>query len=205
MPKKKNVSRGKNKKYEVIFIEHPLASYKLSLLLDEGFSTSKYHGLAKEIGMFLCFYMTRDISLSDTKKPAVVSMLRSGLILAEGFREINPSVRIGHIGIFKNANSGIAEVYLASLPDLRNREVMILDMNISTGSSAIEAISLIKEHQKTCGESRPISFGCVTAKTEGIRKVQDTYPDVSIFLLTKDVDEKHGQFGYFSNKIYGLD
>ena len=141
---------------------------------------------------------------ASSKRPVVVAMLRSGLVLAEGFREVNPSARVGHIGVFKNQNTGDAEVYLASLPDLKRREVMMLDMNITTSTSAIKAIALIKKHQEDCGDKRPISFGCVTAKAEGIKNVQDTYPDVSIFLLSKETKEESGKFGYFSDKVFGL-
>ncbi len=195
-------------------LTHPLIQHKLSLMRQGNASVSKYYGLTKEIGMYMGFAMTEDLTLTETsqpnalqfvatKKPAVISMLRSGLVLAEGFRAVNPSIKIGHFGIYKEKGEVI--MYLASIPDLESRLVIVLDMNITTGDTAIEAIERIKEHQeKTCRHPQSISFGCVTATTDGIANVSDAHGDVDLYVVSDKPSIEEGEFGYYSEKLYGL-
>ena len=123
MPRKKKATQKKNNQSSnnVEFIDHPLIHHKLSLLRGGDLSTSKYYALAKEIGMFLGFVMTRNLVLSRgtrqsplspdvTKKPVVVAMLRSGLVLSEGFKDVSPSVRIGHLGLYKKDDLSLIHI-----------------------------------------------------------------------------------------------
>ena len=60
---------------------------------------------------------------------------------------------------------------------------------LATGGSAIDAISMLKEDGV-----KNIKFLCIIAAPEGIKKLQETYPDVEVYCAK--IDEKLNENGY---------
>ena len=50
----------------VTVVDHPLVQHKLTLIRDKSISTKSFRELLKEIGMLLCYEVTRDLPLADT-------------------------------------------------------------------------------------------------------------------------------------------
>ena len=50
----------------VTIVDHPLVQHKLTLVRDKSISTKSFRELIKEIGMLLCYEVTRDLPLTDT-------------------------------------------------------------------------------------------------------------------------------------------
>ena len=50
----------------VTIVDHPLVQHKLTLVRDKSISTKSFRELIKEIGMLLCYEITRDRPLADT-------------------------------------------------------------------------------------------------------------------------------------------
>ena len=48
----------------VIVVTHPLVQHKLTLLRDKNRSTKSFRELCKEIGVLLCYEVTRDLPLT---------------------------------------------------------------------------------------------------------------------------------------------
>ena len=49
----------------VTVVDHPLVQHKLTLIRDKDRSTKSFRELLKEIGMLLCYEVTRDLPLTD--------------------------------------------------------------------------------------------------------------------------------------------
>src|SRR5215469_3771460 len=49
----------------VTIVDHPLVQHKLTLVRDKSISTKSFRELLKEIGMLLCYEVTRDLPLTE--------------------------------------------------------------------------------------------------------------------------------------------
>ena len=98
----------------VTIVDHPLVQHKLTLIRDKTISTKSFRELLKEIGMLLCYEVTRDLPLSDVvvetplaqmqsakiagKKLVFVPVLRAGVTFVDGMMDLVPTARVAHIG-----------------------------------------------------------------------------------------------------------
>jgi len=123
------------------------------------------------------------------KKLCLVSILRAGNGLLDGMLELVPSARVGHIGLYRDPQTLAAIEYYAKLPeDLPERDVILVDPMLATGNSAVAAIARLKQQQ-----ARTIKFVCLVAAPEGVARVREVFPDVTIIAAALDrcLDE-HG-------------
>ena len=51
----------------VTVVDHPLVQHKLSLIREKERSTKAFREILKEIGMLLCYEVTRDLPLTDVE------------------------------------------------------------------------------------------------------------------------------------------
>ena len=51
----------------VTVVDHPLVQHKLALIRDKDRSTKSFRELLKEIGMLLCYEVTRDLPLTSVE------------------------------------------------------------------------------------------------------------------------------------------
>ena len=51
----------------VTVVDHPLVQHKLTLIRDKDRSTKSFRELLKEIGMLLCYEVTRDLPLTERR------------------------------------------------------------------------------------------------------------------------------------------
>ena len=115
----------------------------------------------------------------DEDNYAFIPILRAGMGMSEGITRIIPNAKIGIIGLYRNEETLEPVRYYYKVPkDIKNREVILLDPMLATGGSAIDAIKMIKEE----GVNK-IKFLCLIAAPEGIKKVEETYPDVQIYWI----------------------
>ncbi len=190
----------------VYIMEHPLVSHKLSILRDKNTSVKDFRELVSEIGMLITYEATRDLPLVTKtvetplckaevpmlagKKLAVVPILRAGLGLVDGILSLIPSARVGHIGMYRDEETLEPHTYFCKLPkDISEREVMVVDPMLATGGSAEAAITELKK--RGC---KAIKLVVLLAAPEGIERITDAHPDVSIYCGA--VDEKLNERGY---------
>ena len=179
-------------------VDHPLVQHKLSLMRKADTSTSKFRALMREISLLLAYEATRDLALEDIlietplepatvpvlagKKLCLVSILRAGNGILDGMLDLMPSVRVGHIGIYRQPRTLQAIEYYLKLPeDLAERDVILVDPMLATGNSAVAAISRLVELK-----ARSIKFVCLVAAPEGIEKVHRIFPGVAILAAALD-------------------
>ena len=187
-------------------IKHPLVQHKLSLMRKEGTSTRSFRVLAREVGLLLAYEVTQDLPVEyeeietplqkmqapflEGKKLCLVPILRAGIGLLDGFLELIPSARVGHIGLYRDPVTLAAVEYYLKLPEMIDQRLVIaLDPMLATGHSSAAAVSRLKEN----GASN-IRFVSLLAAPEGIEYFHSEHPDVPIY--TAAVDEKLNDHAY---------
>ena len=178
-------------------IDHPLVLHKLSIMRDKETSTNKFRELLKEIAMLMGYLVTRDFPLTykenETplqkmnaptiagKKVVIVPILRAGLGMVDGLLALIPSARVGHIGMYRDEETCQPVFYYYKMPENRDRLVIVTDPMLATGGSACDAIKRLKEDGYT-----QIRLMCLVASPQGVKAVQEKYPDVDIYLAALD-------------------
>lgn len=178
----------------VIVCDHPLVQHKVSLLRDKNTGSKEFRELVQEISMFMCYEATRGLPLKEIqietplgrlanskvisgRKLAFVPIMRAGLGMVDGALALVPTAKVGHVGIYRDkANGNTAAGYYDKLPfDIANREVIVLDLMLATGVSAIKTVDIVKE-----AGARNVKFMCVLTCPEGIGALHKAHPDVQV-------------------------
>jgi uracil phosphoribosyltransferase len=134
--------------------------------------------------------MKMDAPFLEGKKLCLVSILRAGNGLLDGFMDLVPSARVGHIGLYRDPETLVAVEYYMKLPDLINqRLVLALDPMLATGHSSAAAVTRLKENG-----AENIRFVSLLSAPEGIEYFIKAHPDVPIY--TAAVDEKLNEHAY---------
>jgi uracil phosphoribosyltransferase len=187
-------------------VKHPLVQHKLSLMRERDGSIKNFRELLNEIGMLLCYEVTRDLPLElvdiETplapmkapkiagKKLTLAPILRAGVGFLDGMLALVPSARVAHIGLYRDPETLRAvEYYFKAPQDLSDRTVILMDPMLATGNSACAAATLLKERG-----AADIRFVCLLAAPEGIKHFQELHGDIPIW--TAAVDECLNDHGY---------
>ena len=188
-------------------VRHPLIDVKLSKLRDENTNAKEFRENLNEIASFMCFEVFKDIGTYDSeetiktptgavlpkkklkKKIIIAPILRAGLGLCDGIKNMVPTARIGHIGMYRDEKTLQPVEYYFKLPEGKTSLVVIVDPMLATGGSAVAAIEACKKRGYN-----DIRLMCLVGVPEGIKAVEEAFPDVHIYLAA--VDERLNEFGY---------
>ena len=97
--------------------------------------------------------------------------------LVDGVMRMVPSARVGHIGMYRDEETLEPHPYFCKMPkDVAERDVLIVDPMLATGGSAAEAIGEMKK--RGC---KHIKLMVLVAAPEGIKHIQELFPDVDIY------------------------
>jgi len=190
----------------VTVVDHPLVQHKLTLMRDKKRSTKGFRQLLHEIGMLLCYEVTRDLPLELTeietpiaamkspvlagKKLVFAPILRAGLGFVDGMLDLVPSARVAHVGLYRDPKTLVAvEYYFKAPEDVAERFVIVMDPMLATANSAIAAVDRLKE-----AGAKQIRVVCLLAAPEGIEKFRAHHPEVHIW--TASIDERLNEKGY---------
>ena len=183
----------------VTIVQHPLVQHKLTLIRARNISTKSFRELLKEIGMLLCYEVTRDLPLEKVeietpmarmlapriagKKLVFAPILRAGMTFAEGMLDLVPAARVAHIGLYREPETFVAVEYFFKAPsDIRERLVIVVAPVVATANTASAAVVRLKERG-----AKEIRFVCLIASPEGIERLRGLHPDVPIW--TAAIDE----------------
>ena len=183
---------------KAIELKHPLIEHKLAILRDKKTGTKEFREIISELGEMLCYEAMKDAKTYETEiqtpmekmkvrkidrdNYALVRILRAGTGMLDGIINVVPNAKIGHIGMYRDEETFKPNVYFFKVPkDIEKREVLILDPMLATGGSAVDAIKMMKEDGV-----KKIKFLCLIAAPEGIKAVEEKYPDVQIFCTAID-------------------
>jgi uracil phosphoribosyltransferase len=206
----------------VTVVDHPLVQHKLTLIRQKDRSTKSFRELCRELGILLCYEVTRDLPLDwmdiETpmtpmkgakiagKKLVFAPILRAGLTLVEGMLDLVPAARVAHIGLYRDPDTLVAvEYYLKTPADLAVRQVIVVSPVIATANTAVAAIDRLKERGAT-----DIRMACLIASPEGLERLRGIHPDVPVW--TGAIDDRLDEnafivpgLGDAGNRAYGTE
>jgi len=182
----------------VMVVDHPLVQHKLTLIRDKTRSTKSFRELLTEIGMLLCYEVTRDLPLTDVeietplatmmapriagKKMVFAPILRAGITFAEGMLDLVPAARVAHIGLYREPETFAAVEYFFKAPaDLNERLVIVVAPVLATGNTAVAAVDRLKE--RGAKDIRLVTLICAPP---GIERMRGLHPDVPIWTAAID-------------------
>lgn len=190
----------------VTVVDHPLVQHKLTLIRDKNLSTKSFRELLSEIGMLLCYEVTRDLPLETVeietpmarmrsakiagKKLVFAPVLRAGVTFVEGMLELVPTARVAHVGLYREPETFAAIEYFFKAPsDLAERLVIVVVPVLATANTAVAAIDRLKERG-----AREIRLVCMVSAPEGVERLRGIHPDVPMW--TAAIDEGLDAHGF---------
>ena len=186
-----------------VLIEHPLIKRDVTILRKVETNCKQFRDAVTRISNVLAVEITKGFELSKTEietplektsgyllsqEVVLVPVLRAGLGMVNGFLQIIPEAKVGHIGLERDEETLKPNEYYYKTPkDIHNAEVILLDPMLATGGSASEAIRYLKK--RGVGE---IAFACLVAAPEGVKKLSEDHADVKIYgaALDRTLNEK---------------
>ncbi|MEA1974076.1 MAG: uracil phosphoribosyltransferase [Bacillota bacterium] len=201
-------------------MNHPLIQHKLTLIRNKNTGSKQFRELVKEISTLLAYEVTRDFPLEEVevetpicvtkskvikgKKVGIVPILRAGLGMVDGFLDLIPAAKVGHVGLYRDPKTLEPVEYYCKMPsDISERDLIVIDPMLATGGSSMAAIRFIKERGAT-----NIKLVCLIGCPEGIKAVHEEHPDVDIYIAS--IDEKLNEHAYIvpglgdaGDRLYG--
>ena len=189
---------------EIIEISHPLKDHYITIIRDKETNFENFREYSSKLSYLLFIEGTKNIStknktietpLTKTKgfeienENVAIAVLRAGLGLVDGVKNLLPDTSFGYIGVQRNEETATPEYYYENLPNLENKNVFILEPMLATGGSLSFAIDKVKEHSP-----KSIIALTVISSPEGITRLEKEHDDIT--LVTANIDEKLNENWY---------
>ncbi|MEJ2617287.1 MAG: uracil phosphoribosyltransferase [Ignavibacteriaceae bacterium] len=173
-------------------VTHPLIKRDITILREVSTTPEIFREVVKRISIILAVEMSKDFEISKIKietplertegykleqSIVLVPVLRAGLGMVNGFLEVIPEAKVGHIGLQRDEETLKPVEYYFKIPkDINKSKVILLDPMLATGGSATEALKYLKNRgAKEC-----------TFAPEGLNKIKQDHPDVRIYSAALD-------------------
>jgi uracil phosphoribosyltransferase len=175
---------------------HPLVKHKLTVLRDTRTNHRDFRSLVRELSMLLCYEATQDLALTphqvhtplgewagyEAETIGIIPILRAGLGMMDGVMDLLPSVQVWHIGLYRDEHTLRPVEYYNKLPTEPTINLaLVLDPMLATGGSASATITILKKW----GVGRIKYMGLIAAP-EGVQRLQNDHPDVTIYVGAVD-------------------
>lgn len=186
-------------------LEHPILKQKLGQLRDKETPSYIFKSLLRDITQFMVYEAMRELKTSYKtvqtplqeatvavidECPVIISIMRAGNGMLEAASTLLPDANGGHIGIYRDHLSHNTIEYFLKLPtDVKGKTALLLDPVIGTGDTVVASIDRLKAF----GVKRVICLSVLGSK-EGLAKITDIHPDVSIFVV--DANDILSENGY---------
>ncbi len=186
-------------------LDHPLIKRDLTVLRDRRTDSLLFRATLHRVAFMMAYEITRGLRLRTTRVTtpletttgytlrddiALIPVLRAGLGMVEGFLQVLPNARVGHIGLYRNEETLEPVDYYSKFPGgIAKSIVFLLDPMLATGGSGAAAITFLKG--KGAGK---IHFCTLVSAPEGVEKVHKLHPDVPVY--TASLDRKLNSRGY---------
>ena len=189
---------------QVIEISHPLKDHYLTIIRDKETDFENFREYSSKLSYLLFIEGTKNIStkvkpietpltsidgVEIENENVAIAVLRAGLGLVDGVKNLLPSTSFGYIGVQRNEETAAPEYYYENLPNLENKNVFILEPMLATGGSLSFAVDKVKEHNP-----KSIIALTVISAPEGIERLKEEHGDIT--LVTAKIDEKLNENWY---------
>lgn len=181
----------------LVLLQHPLIKKDITILRDKKTNTEIFRAAVTRISNVLAVEISTAFSLTEFRVETplektkgyrlkqdvvLIPVLRAGLGMVEGFLQLIPDAKLGHVGLERNETTLLPNSYYLKTPkNLSKAEVILLDPMLATGGSASAAISFLKKRG-----AKNLVFACLLAAPEGVKKLLKNHPDVIIFSAALD-------------------
>jgi uracil phosphoribosyltransferase len=179
-------------------VDHPLVQDKLSALRDATTPHGEFRRLAREITLLAAYEATADLPCEPVEvqtplavascrrlrdpKPAVVGILRAGLVMVDAVLDLVPQAAVGHLGMYRDPVTHQPVDYYNKLPDrIEERAVLVVDPMLATGGSAVHALDALRD-----AGAVDVRLLCIVGSPEGVAAVHEAHPAVPVFLAALD-------------------
>lgn len=212
-------SKGKRSFKNVNLISHPLLSHSLSTLRKKETKSSEFRRILNEMSRLMAYECSRDLEMKThtietpfekadcsfiCEDVTIVSIMRAGMGMLDGFMNMFPMSKVGHIGIYRDKFLNNTVEYYFRLPeDIEGNKVFLLDPMIATGSTVVAAIDRLKQYGV-----KEIRVNCILASPQSIESLAHSHPDVEIYCLS--IERALNEKGYLlpglgdaGDRIYG--
>ena len=186
-------------------LDHPLIKHKLTQMRQKDTGTKDFRQNLDEIAGLMAYEITRDVPTQKVsivtpvapceteelaKEIVLVPILRAGLGMVNGIRNLIPTAKVGHVGLYRDEVTLEPHEYYAKFPsNLPEAVVFVLDPMLATGGSASAAITIVKKRGAIT-----VKLICLVGAPEGVQRIVEDHPDVDIYLAA--LDEKLNEHGY---------
>ncbi len=183
----------------ITLVDHPVVARDLTIMRNKKTPPLIFRSALGRIAIILAYHSLKGLPLKKVKvetpiqvtdgyeldaEIAVVSILRAGLGLVDAVMQFIPEAKIGHLGMYRDEVTHQPVDYYSKIPrNIAQHHVLLVDPMLATGGSACDSISYLKGKG-----AKNIRFMCLISAPEGIRRMQDQHPDVSI--ITAAIDER---------------
>jgi uracil phosphoribosyltransferase len=181
----------------VFVSRHPLVLHKLARLRNAATEPGTFRALVRELTHLLLYEATADLRVGPvtvrtplgecagqqiTERVGCMPILRAGLGMVEAVLDELPSVRVWHLGLYRDHETLQPVTYYNKLPPNPTIDLsLVLDPMLATGGSAVAAIDLLKKWG-----ARRIKFLGLIAAPEGVGALTKAHPDVPVYLAAID-------------------
>ncbi|BDQ01694.1 uracil phosphoribosyltransferase [Ignavibacterium sp.] len=178
-------------------VDHPLIKKDLTILRDKNTQPEIFRSALQRISNLLAAEISKNIILEQTevetplektigyklkKQIVLVPVLRAGLGMVNGFLELIPDSKVGHIGLQRNEETlEPIEYYFKTPSELEKSDTILLDPMLATGGSASGAITYLKNRG-----AQTIYFACIVAAPKGVQRINSDHPEVKIYSASLD-------------------
>ena len=183
-------------------IEHPLIKRDVTILRDINTTSETFRAALQRVSNVLAVEISKNFNITSVEVETplektsgaklsndviLVPVLRAGLGMVNGFLQIIPEAKVGHIGLQRDEETLQPIEYYYKVPKkIEEAEVIMLDPMLATGGSASEAIKYLKKRG-----AKKVFFACLVAAPEGVYKIESIHPDTKIFAAALDRELNH--------------
>lgn len=188
-------------------VEHPLVQHKLTLMRDIQTGPKEFRELLRELTLLLAYEATANLKttprevetpigktqgeiISD-KDVVIVPILRAGLGMFDAVLTLLPNASVGYIGVYRDPETHRPVEYYAKMPELKDKDLFLLDPMLATGHSAIKSIDILIDQGI---DEKNIYFLSLLSAPEGIQEITTAHPGIKIY--TASVDERLNEKDY---------
>lgn len=186
-------------------LDHPLITHKLAQMRKKETGTKGFRQNLDEIGGLMAYEITRNLPTKEVeietpvcvcktkeleKDIVLVPILRAGLGMVNGICNLIPTVKVAHVGMYRDEETLQPHPYFEKYPkNMDQSVVMVVDPMLATGGSAAAAIDMVKKQG-----AKDIRLICLVGAPEGVKVIEEQHPDVDIYLAA--LDECLNEKGY---------
>lgn len=199
-------SMNLQQKYKnLTIIDSPIVKREITQLRDKNTTPEFFRSAVNRLSIILAIEVSRKFKMQEIEVETplektigyrllqeiiLVPILRAGLGMVNGFLEVIPDAKVGHIGMERNEKTLEPNSYYFKIPSTKeNTKIIILDPMLATGGSVTAAITKMKNN----GISS-FTFASLVSAPEGIKKVFEEHPDIELF--TAALDRELNDKGY---------